>query len=325
MEHLAKNMKKKEIAVILSFYDGMRFISEQVNSILSQNISDDMNLSLYIRNDQENPEEAILHFLNKIQEIPNVEVIPTSGKNLGVQSSFFELLQYAEADYYFFSDQDDIWMNDKIEQIMNVFKANEQQDGAKSILVYSDVQLVDENGIDLEIQFEDIVPDRQKNSFGHRVFYDNVTGATMAINRKLRDLTIRIKPELFKSVHMHDSAIAQLGSLSGNIVYLPKKLMKYRQHDRNTIGMGQNRPFKYSLANLREKVRYYSNHLNQAELMIRILDESELTFKNSNLLDLIVSADGQSFFSRLNSGYKLSKYVNGFLNKTIVVILKCKN
>lgn len=323
MEYITKSMKKKEIAVILSFYDGMRFISEQINSILSQNIPDDINLSLYIRNDQENPDETVLHFLNTVQEIPNVEVIPTSGKNVGVQNSFLELLQYAEADYYFFSDQDDVWMNDKIEQIMNVFKKNEQQNNEKSMLVYSDVQLVDENGNDIGMEFEDYVSNRCDNSFEHRIFYDNVTGAAMAINRKLRDLTIRIKPELFKSVHMHDSAIAQLGSLSGTIVYLPKKLIKYRQHDRNTIGMGQNRPFKYSLTNLREKIQYYSNHLNQAKLMIKNLDESELIFNNSNLLDLIVTSDNQSFFSRLKNGYQLSKYVKGFLNKTIVVILKC--
>lgn len=325
MEYIAKDMKKTEIAVILSFYDGMRFISEQINSILSQNTPDDINLSLYIRNDQENPGETVLHFLNTVKEIPNVEVIPTSGENVGVQNSFLELLRYAEADYYFFSDQDDIWMNDKIEQIITVFKKNEQQSNEKSMLVYSDVQLVDANGDGLGMEFEDYVSNRCDNSFEHRIFYDNVTGAAMAINRKLRDLTIRIKPELFKSVHMHDSAIAQLGSLSGNIIYLPKKLMKYRQHDRNTIGMGQNRPFKYSLTNLCEKIQYYSNHLNQAKLMIKSLDESELTFKNSNLLDLIILADNQNFFSRLKSGYKLSKYVKGFLNKTIVVILKCKD
>lgn len=170
------------------------------------------------------------------------------------------------------------------------------------MLVYSDVQLVDENGNDIGMEFGDYVSNRHDNSFEHRIFYDNVTGAAMAINRKLRDITIRIRPELFKSVHMHDSAIAQLGSLSGNIVYLPKKLIKYRQHDRNTIGMGQNRPFKYSFTNLREKIQYYSNHLNQAKLMIENLDKSELTFKDSNLLDLIGTSDNQSLLIDLDKG-----------------------
>lgn len=326
MESITKNMKKKQVAVILSFYDGMRFISEQVNSILSQNIPDDINLSLYIRNDQENSDVSTLQFLSTIQELPNVVVLPTSGKNVGIQNSFLELLEYAEADYYFFSDQDDIWMGDKIEKIMGVFKRNEKQDNEKPMLVYSDVQLVDANGVALEVQFEDVVRDRQKNSFEYRIFYDNVTGAAMAINRKLRDITIRIKPELFELVSMHDSAIAQLASLSGNIIYLPEKLVKYRQHDRNIIGigMGKRKPFKYGLINLMEKIQDHSNHLKQAQIMIRTLDKSELVFKNSYLLNLIVSSGKQGFFKRFKQGYQLSKYAEGFFYKVIVIGLKCK-
>lgn len=326
MEYLTKKKKKKEVAVILSFYNGMRFISEQVNSILSQNISDDITLSLYIRNDQEKPDETTSHFLNTVQEISNVEVIPSSGKNVGIQNSFLELLKYVEADYYFFSDQDDIWMNDKVEQIMGIFKSNENQNDEKTMLVYSDVQLVDANGIDLEIQFGDVVRNRQKNSFESRIFYDNVTGAAMAINRKLRDITIRIKPEVFGLVCMHDSAIAQLASLSGDIVYLPKKLIKYRQHDRNTIGIGigKPRPFRYGLTNLTERIRDHSNHLNQAQVMIRTLDKSELVFKNVELLSLIVEVENKVFFKRLKQGYQLSRYAEGLFNKIIVVVLKVK-
>lgn len=322
---MQKTNRQNKIAVILSLYDGMRFISEQVQSIISQNLSkSNSDVKLYIRNDQENPSSDTLKLLKQLGTYSNVEVVPSSGINLGVKNSFLSLLNYAEADYYFFSDQDDVWMKNKIERMMCAFKDVENKNNNIPILVYSDVELIDAVGNKMDIQFKDVVRNRFNNGFEHRIFYDNVTGAAMAINRELRDLAIRINSDAFRFVSMHDSAIAQLASLSGEIVFLPDKLIKYRQHENNTIGIGKKRPFKYGLTNLKNKTHHHSSHLKQAQLMISVLKDNELTFNQTEILDEVKKSISKNVLLKFERSVRLTKYAEGILNKIIVFILKIK-
>ena len=99
------------VAVLLSAYNGDKFIKEQIESILNQN---GVNVKLTIRNDGGDPEEKtrriIREYVAKDERVSLLE-----GENLGCAKSFWQLLREApEADYYAFADQDDVWLPDKL-------------------------------------------------------------------------------------------------------------------------------------------------------------------------------------------------------------------
>lgn len=92
-----------KVAVLLSTYNGSKYIKEQIDSILSQ---EGVNIDIYIRDDESTDETV-----NIIYEYKSNNIFLTEGKNIGVGNSFMELLYSVPEiyDYYAFADQDDIW------------------------------------------------------------------------------------------------------------------------------------------------------------------------------------------------------------------------
>ena len=104
-------LKKPSVCVLMSTYNGEQFIREQLESICSQN---GVNVTLLIRDD--GSKDNTLSILKSFEEKIPMRVI-TDGENLGPGNSFMELVyQAGDFDFYAFSDQDDIWKNNKLER-----------------------------------------------------------------------------------------------------------------------------------------------------------------------------------------------------------------
>ena len=96
-----------KVQVLLSAYNGEKYIQEQIDSILNQS---NVEVSLLIRNDGSTDDTRKI--LDS-QSTQNIKCI--NDKNIGLVRSFVELINQAdEAEYYAFSDQDDVWDNDKL-------------------------------------------------------------------------------------------------------------------------------------------------------------------------------------------------------------------
>ena len=93
-------MENKKVAVIMSTYNGERFIREQLDSILNQTYK---NIEVVVRDDgsKDKTVEIVKEYMEKYSNI-----VLYQGENLGFIKSFFELLNLAEADYYSYADQD---------------------------------------------------------------------------------------------------------------------------------------------------------------------------------------------------------------------------
>ena len=93
----------------MSTYNGEKYVREQLDSILNQTYK---NIEIVVRDDgsKDNTVKIIKEYQEKYKNIKLV-----TGKNLGFIKSFFELLKITESDYYSYADQDDIWMENKIE------------------------------------------------------------------------------------------------------------------------------------------------------------------------------------------------------------------
>ena len=133
------------IDILLSTYNGERFIKEQIDSILSQTFTD---WRLIIRDDfsKDNTPLIIKEYSEKYPE--KISIL-TSEKNLGCKSSFETLLRESKNDYVMFSDQDDIWLPDKVKEAYQMMIEAERDNKGKAIICCTDLIVVNEK---LEVQ-----------------------------------------------------------------------------------------------------------------------------------------------------------------------------
>lgn len=219
-------------AILLSIYNGYRFVGEQIDSISKQTFID---WELIIRDDGSTDliNQNSKKILNKYYE--KVKLLSDSVVNLGALASYSILTTRADADYIFFCDQDDVWHPDKIEKTIEVMIAAEKQFGADiPLLVHTDLSVVDR---DLHLiasslwEYQNLNP--HLGSRLNRIMPQNcVTGCTVMINRPLAELAMPIA----ENAIMHDWWLALVAAAFGQIVYLDEPTVLYRQHGTNSIG-----------------------------------------------------------------------------------------
>ena len=309
--------KKKSIAVILSAYSGHKYIATQVNSILNQEYNmDEYQLKPYIRDDSKYKDEKMDKYLRSLKADSRVVILSKNTENIGVKKSFYELLKYVKSDYYFFSDQDDIWEKNKISTFMSQFKLLDSKIPA---LIYSDLLLIDSENNSLESTMKDTVgKNRNSNSFFNRLLDDAITGASMAINQSLRNVVMDDR-NYFNKIAMHDSYLGIVASLIGNIVFIDKPLTRYRQPDNNVVGIktiNYNRlnPFKYI-----NRYQWVTQHYKQAIIAKHCLEKHNLLPKpeNKNLLQALNDLSSSKRFSYKNYS-ELVYNARGITDKVVV-------
>ena len=117
------------IDILMATYNGERYISEQIESILNQTYK---NWKLYIRDDgsKDNTISIIRDFE---KQYPNKIILVKDKKNgLGAKCNFAELMKYSKQEYCMFSDQDDIWIDNKIEKTLEKMKQAEKKYSKKT-------------------------------------------------------------------------------------------------------------------------------------------------------------------------------------------------
>ena len=127
-----------KVTILLSTYNGEQFLAEQIESIQAQTYRD---WQLLIRDDgsSDGTRAIIEDFCQQDDRIFFIN--PEAAQNLGVIKSFHSLLKYQDSDVYFFSDQDDVWLPDKLAIQL---AAAENYDASVPLLVYMDLKVVDQ-------------------------------------------------------------------------------------------------------------------------------------------------------------------------------------
>lgn len=151
------------------------------------------------------------------------------GENLGATGSFLNLIETASLDYdfYAFSDQDDVWLEDKM--ISAITKLNSYPSNKPS-LYYSSQRLVDQN---LNVICDHIINIR-RNKFSCFVF-GNIAGCTTVFNKTL---LIEAKKFIDNRIWIHDGWMYKLCfALGGNIYADKNPHILYRQHENNVVGL----------------------------------------------------------------------------------------
>lgn len=217
----------KTICVLMSTYNGERFIREQIDSIMNQI---GVNVHLIVRDDSSSDstcsivEEYIAAYPNKIELL--------RGNNLGFALSFSELINYActqstQYTYFAFADQDDVWLENKL---FVAVEALEKEISTLPITYCSNTRLVDEN---LEFIRESWKRREVQLTKERSMIQSYATGCTMVFNRIAAEMYISHIPEQLK---VHDYLMYQQCMFLGKVIYDHNSYILYRQHGNNQIG-----------------------------------------------------------------------------------------
>lgn len=234
--HSAESREKMpetdKIAILLAAYNGEKYISDQIESLLKQT---EQRWELFIHDDgstDQTPEIIQSYEKRYPNRIHNLNGGPCGG----AKNNFFYLMRNVHADYLMFCDQDDVWLPEKVEMTYRQMKKTESLYGDKKpLLVFSDLSVVNEN-LDLIADrmsvYQKLDPDHIKPK---DVMIQNViTGCTVMINRVLAEFAR--KTNNTEKIIMHDWWCALLAACFGVVSYVDKPLVLYRQHGGNSVG-----------------------------------------------------------------------------------------
>ncbi|MEE0463519.1 glycosyltransferase family 2 protein [Blautia hydrogenotrophica] len=213
----------RTVTVVVSSFNGEKYIKEQIDSILSQK---HCKISLIVRDDGSSDDTiAILHQYEKKGQLKLVQ-----GENLKPAKSFLEALKHSgETDYYAFSDQDDIWLDDKLNVAIS---ALEKMDKKTPNLYCSNLTTINN---DYEVINDKLLPEKIVSDYRELLIRSpHIFGCTCVFNSILRNFIV--KRELPQRLIMHDLWVALIAASLGNIYYDPSSHIKYRQHGDNHTG-----------------------------------------------------------------------------------------
>jgi glycosyltransferase involved in cell wall biosynthesis len=242
-------MNKFQIDIVLSVFNGSNFIGEQIDSFLGQTHE---NWRLIIRDDGSTDDTMEIirkyqgRYPDKIETIWDRE--EAKNFNIGACQGFARVLERSTAKYAMFSDQDDVWLPFKIERTLEMMLELEATYGGDMpLMVHTDLRVVDRklNIIrDSFWQLQRLSPE-SCSKLNRLLIQNGITGCTVMINRKLRDLATSIPSEAI----MHDYWLALVSAAFGKIAYVNEPTILYRQHGANNAGAK-----KYNMGFILKKV-----------------------------------------------------------------------
>ena len=214
-----------KVNILMSTYNGQQFLAEQIRSIQEQSYTD---WTLFIRDDgsSDNTKEILKDFEHQDSRIHLID--NDKSDNLGVIKSFHKLVNHDRADYYFFSDQDDVWLPNKLQLSL---KEAQNYLADLPLMVYMDLKVVNQ---DLEIMTESMVKSQSHHAnteLVQELTENTVTGGVAMINHALAEMW-----QETDDILMHDWYLALLASAFGNLVFIDQPGELYRQHSDNVLG-----------------------------------------------------------------------------------------
>lgn len=235
-------------SVAMCTYNGAQFIEEQLRSIIDQTIP----VGEVVVCDDRSTDETLV-IIEKIAKETSIPIrIYINETNLGCVANFEKAISLCNGEVIFLSDQDDIWMPNKVEVITRWFDQHPTMN-----VVFGDAILIDEQGktilkaqipyfvenyhTDLDLPamlwedtgFSKLSQRQFDEGWGLELWLqmNRATGATMAF-----------RSEFGKKLHVsighdyHDFILSLEALQVGCLGYITIPLTKYRQHQGQSVG-----------------------------------------------------------------------------------------
>jgi|GEM_PF-1926508 len=277
------------ISIVIATHNGSEYISEQLHSILDQTYRD---FEIIVIDDcsHDSTVEIIKEIFTE-RKFLNYS-IEVNSSNIGVTKTFEKGIGKSKGKYIAISDQDDIWLQDKLEKSLNALEKYSAD------IVHSPSLILKGSN---EKPSSIIYPEHRnfKNLFA-LLMHNNARGATLFMKR---DFVTKLIP--FSKYDLYDKWIYFLGILYGKVYYFDKPLHYYRIHKENYIGdkykfrrkkdlilklnsemLFYKQLFEYVSRNKDVKYCYsYNEILNEIENIIKFINDISICINNKNLME----------------------------------------
>lgn len=213
-----------KISVCMATYNGEKYIKEQLASILPQLQEND---EVIISDDSSTDKTTEI-----IESFNDKRIILIKYQKFKSPIFNFEnSLKKATGDVIFLSDQDDVWMNNKVAILLKYLNDFD--------LILSDAFVVDENLNVISDSFYSI--NGSKKGLLKNIIKNSYLGCTMAFNRKILNKSLPFP----KTIPMHDWWLGLIGEKYGKTFFVKEKLIKYRRHGENASPTGEKSTYNF--------------------------------------------------------------------------------
>ena len=269
-------MNDKKISVAMASYNGIKYLGEQLDSIRTQTLKPD---EVIICDDCSN--DGTFEFCSDYIAKYNLTgwTVYRNNKNLGVLQNFRLALSKCTGDYIFTSDQDDIWMPEKIQVMAQAMNENQN-----IMLLVSNYQAIDSNKQKINAHLKnntrndgEIIRLPLKN-----YWLENVRpGCVMAFRREILE---RLK--IFDLADkLHDSILWQHAIIIDSLYLINRQLILYRRHENNaTAAFHPALSLERKIKDLGRDLELYKNFLAHSKELGINNTNRELLKKKINFL-----------------------------------------
>lgn len=291
---------KETIDILVATYNGEKFIKQQIDSIINQTYN---NIRIIISDDCST--DSTRQILEEYKKKDDRIILYFQEKNIGYIKNFEFLLTKVESKFYALSDQDDVWLPEKLEYSLDKLISTD------SDLIHSDLIVVDTNldmlyksrwkkmGLTKKVKYDDT---------RSLYLYNCITGCTILAKSKfIKD----ILPLPCESKFMvHDYWISLYYSIKGKICHIDKPLILYRQHGNNQIGTQRKSTSLETFKEVRDlfikvKIEHFTDFINRSD----IFNDEQRKLNNKALQYFKKLYEVKYFnFYNLNIFHRLYKY-----------------
>lgn len=279
----------KKILIILSTYNGSKYLDQQLQSIYMQKT--DCKINLLVRDD--GSEDSTLKILNRWSKNLDIKFIEDNDQ-LGAAKSFWKLINLVnDADYYAFVDQDDIWEPDKIDTAVKALGNNNFPQ-----LWCSNCSLIDSDG---NVIKEKMHVKRPELTVISQIVCGSIQGCSMIFNKATMKA---VKKKSISEIPMHDIVFLTYTLAEGEVIFEERPMFKYRLHKNNVVaksGKGIVKQIKITLQNwfgkqTKNSISNYSKEFVRnekqmledevANLLLSLGNRKKSLFKKFGLFDI---------------------------------------
>ncbi len=219
------------IDILLATCNGERYLGEQMDSLLSQT---ERGFCVILQDDGSADSTPALLAAYADADPDRVRIVSGLPHEKSARGNFMSLLSQSDADYVMFCDQDDVWDKDKVSLTLARMREGEARYGARCpLLVHTDLQVVDAQlrpiaPSFLRYQKLDALP-----SLSRLLAQNSITGCAMMVNRPLAAL---MRKATAGDMLMHDWWAALCAASMGQLLFVDRPTICYRQHGGNQLG-----------------------------------------------------------------------------------------
>lgn len=306
------------VDILLATHNSEKFLAELLDSLVGQTYKD----IRVIVSDDASADETPAILKQYAKKFRNFTILQNEMPLGGAKQNFFWLMGHSAGEYAMFADHDDVWQPDKVADTLKTMQEAEAKHGTNTpVLAHTDLEVVD-------AQLKTIAPSMMRSQnlsktiveLNRLLVQNYVTGCSAMVNRALLD---RVRFGSLGPIVMHDWWMALIASAFGQIVFLNKPTIKYRQHPGNQIGAIDTNSADYVKKSLSD-TDYLRRKIEDTYLQAAAFYDTywaDLSPQNEEIVRTYADFIHLNKFQKWGRMVKYNFFKNGFIRKCGQLIL----